>query len=330
MRIIYPNGIIIECTRDEYLECIKDEQVQSQKEVINAINDFKQALLAKTDSIKDIANAGLLLFQKFCEEYFKNITVVTHGDSDSDEILRKLREGQFEYEPPKVQDNEFLRHVPLGTSVSAGGAVEHENTSETDVTTNSEHISFTGETIENSEEMLKQIIHAYKSDRINPVDINNPDEKYESPKEAADAHNLSIQEFMKYLDSDTIYNGYIFMSEKKAKQRATKTKKNSKSQQVYVYNENWDNERVFDSVTQASRMLAVAILTIKNNMDNEKLVKHKYYFRSRKLPKTETTVLDNSQYLADTTNKDIPEIEKTMREIKKRNKEPYEPSHPIR
>lgn len=65
MKIIYPNGITIECTRDEYLECIKDEQVQSQKEVINAINDFKQALLAKTDSIKDIANAGLLLSKSF-------------------------------------------------------------------------------------------------------------------------------------------------------------------------------------------------------------------------------------------------------------------------
>lgn len=327
MKIIYPNGITIECTRDEYLECIKDEQVQSQKEVINAINDFKQALLAKTDSIKDIANAGLLLFQKFCEEYFKNLTVVTHDDSDSDEILKKLREGKFEYEPPKVQDNEFLHHVPLGTSVTADGAVEHENTSETDVTTDSEHISFTGETIENSEEMLKQIIYAYKYDRINPVDIDNPDEKYESPKEAADAHNLSIQEFMKYLDSDTIYNGYIFMSEKKAKQRAAKTKKNSKSQQVYVYDEDWSNERVFDSVTQASRMLAIAILTIKNNIDKGRLVKHKYYFRSRKLPKTETNIIN--PIVDKTSEEDIPEIEKTMREIDARNKEPYQTSPKI-
>lgn len=329
MRICYPNGIIIECTRDEYLECIKDEQVHAHKEVISAINDFKQALLAKTDSIKDITNAGLLLFQKFCEEYFKNLTVVTHDDSDSDEILKRLKEAEFEYEPPKVQDNEFLHHVPLGASVTAGGS-ELGNTSETDVTINSEHISLTGENPENSEEMLKQIIHAYKPDGINPVDIGNPDKKYESPKEAADAHNLSIQEFMRYLDSDTIYNGYIFMSEKKAKQRAAKTKKNSKSQQVFVYDENWSNERVFDSVTQASRMLAIAILTIKNNIDKARLVKHKYYFRSRKLPKTETTVLESNRYLTDKTEEDIPEIEKTMREIKKRDKEPYEPSRPIR
>ena len=321
MKIIYPNGITIECTRDEYLECIKDEQLQSQKEVINAINDFKQALLAKTDSIKDIANAGLLLFQKFCDEYFKNLTVVTHDDSDSDEILRKLREGHFEYEPPKVQDNPFLHHTPLTEPqqmlCGQGQAPEQTNKPETDATE-------PAETIENSEEMLKQIIHAYKSNGINPVDIGNPDEKYESPKEAADAHNLSIQEFMRYLDSDTIYNGYIFMSEKKVKQRLAKTKKNSKSQQVYVYDEDWSNERIFDSVTQASRMLAIAILTIKNNIDKGRLVKHKYYFRSRKLPKVETTVIN--PIVEETAEEDIPEIEKTMREIDARNKEPYQTS----
>lgn len=327
MKIIYPNGITIECTRDEYLECIKDEQVQSQKQVIDAINDFKSALLAKADSIKDIANASLLLWQKFCDEYFKNLTVVTRDDSDSDEILRKLREGHFEYEPPKAPDNEFLHHVPLGTSVTAGGAVEHENTSETDVSADSEHISLTGETPENSEEMLKQIIFAYKSNPSYDFDLENPDHTYQTPKEAADAHGLKIQEFMKYLDSGTVYNGYVFMSEKKANQKS-KAKKKSKSQKVYVYDENFGNEKVFDSITQASRMLSVAILTIRNNIDKPKLVKHKYYFTSCKA--TPVDCKKQFEGLGKQNEEDVPEIEKTMRKIEEDNKHPYKFSKPVR
>lgn len=313
MKIIYPNGITIECTRDEYLECIKDEQVQAQKQVIDAINDFKSALLAKADSIKDIANASLLLWQKFCDEYFKNLTVVTHGDSNSDEILRKLREGHFEYE--QARDNEFLHHNPLATSVSAGGAVEHENTSETDVTTDSEHISLTGETPENQEEMLKQIIFAYKSNTPYDLDLENPDHTYQTPKEAADAHGLKIQEFMKYLDSGIVYNGYVFMSEKKSKQKS-KAKKKSKSQKVYVYDENFENEKVFDSITQASRMLSVAILTIRNNIDKPKLVKHKYYFTSSK-----TTPVDcKKQFegLGKTEQEDVPRNRKNYARNRRR------------
>lgn len=319
MRIIYPNGIIIECTRDEYLESIKDDQINSNKEVISAINDFKSALLSKIDSLKDVSNASFLLFQKFCEE-FKNFisqkTSVCAVDDlkELNNFFKTLKQCNSEHIPlPSVE--EILHIKPSETTTSQTPPSECQTAETTDEPNNAQ----------NPEYMLEQIIYVYRSSEI-PLDFTNPAETYNNPKEAANANNMTIQEFMKYLDSDTVFNGFIFMTKKRAIQKS-KTRKNSKSQKVYVYDENFDNERVFDSFTQASRMLAISILTIKNNMDKEKLVKHKYYFTSRKI-----TPVDCKKQFDDLgkTEEDIPEIEKTMREIEEGNKKPYQVSRPYK
>lgn len=320
MRIIYPNGIIIECTRDEYLESIKDDQINSNKEVITAINDFESALLSKIDSLKDVSNASFLLFQKFCEEFKNFISQKTSvcAVDDLEELnnfFKNLNQGNFGH-VPSVEE---LLHKKVNTSEQITGTETSQSEEQTVTTTNNANIQ------QNPEDMLEQIIYVYRSSEI-PLDFTNPAETYNNPKEAANANNMTIQEFMKYLDSDTVFNGFIFMTKKRALQKS-KTRKNSKSQKVYVYDENFDNERVFDSFTQASRMLAISILTIKNNMDKEKLVKHKYYFTSRKI----TPVDCKKQFDGlGKTEEDIPEIEKTMREIEEGNKKPYQVSRPYK
>ena len=318
MRIIYPNGIIIECTRDEYLESIKDDQVNANREVITAINDFKSALLSKIDSLKDVSNASFLLFQKFSEEFrnFLSQKTSVSGVDDLEELnnfFKNLKQGNFEYKPAP---SELLCIKPSETTASTNPPSEQQTVTPTNDTDNQQI----------PEDMLEQIIYVYRSSDT-PFDFDNPIETYKNPKKAADAHNISIQEFMKCLDTETIYNGFVFMTKKRALQKS-KTRKKHKTCKVYVYDENWDNKRVFDSMTQASRMLAVAILTIRNNIDKGKLVKHKYYFTSEPI-ECKISGAEPSGYLVTKTDEeDIPEIEKTMREIHENDKKPYQVSRP--
>lgn len=324
MKIIYPNGITIECTRDEYLECIKDEQVQSQKEVINAINDFKQALFAKFDTNRDILKEIMLTLRKLSELYEKNIqkpiveqvaeilakqTAITH-----DGEIKPLFPASVTAVVEGTENDSVTVGVSDGNSSTTQMSDEFLTPTSQDNTDNPD----------NSDDMKEHIVYAFMCDEYENIDFDNPTHTYKTPKEAADDFKLSIQFFMTLLDKKDSWKGYYFVSKHKIspkkKSESIKTR-NRKGKSVYVYDKEWGNEKKFLSVTQASRMTAISVVTILKNIDQNKLVKNKYYFTSEPIEsKVETVVTDN------TAEEDIPEIEKTMREIDARNKEPYQTS----
>ena len=132
---------------------------------------------------------------------------------------------------------------------------------------------------------------------------------------------------MTLLDKRDSWKGYYFVSKHKIspkkKSESIKTR-NRKGKSVYVYDKEWGNEKKFLSVTQAARMTAISIATILKNIDQNKLVKNKYYFTTTPIEsKVETVVTVGN------TTEEIPEIEKIMMEIRERNKKPYEISHPV-